>query len=306
MSPYNGKGKFIQRLAREFAKRDNIAILDSPNKCDINFRMNSLPSTNYGKSVIRLDNIAYSNETLHRRVMANGRVADAIINADAVIYQSELSKNNCEVCLGVAPMLSKTIPNGVDVSDFMSPNEIRDSGFTMLFACQILHPMRRVHQLIEWWDSWSTTSDNLIIAFDKDMCDIGRKTLPKNIKKRGAMGHDELIREIKRCHVIAFSTYMDSCPNLAIESLACGTPIVVNSCNGINEFVKEKNGAFKYDDALPVKSIVNWENPPEFDDVSLDQAVIEAEKCTTFVFPEQLRIQNVADEYIKLFEKVLQ
>lgn len=50
MSPYNGKGKFAMRLVKEFRKTG--VEIASPETADVNFRMNALPSSSHGVSVL--------------------------------------------------------------------------------------------------------------------------------------------------------------------------------------------------------------------------------------------------------------
>lgn len=300
MSPYNGKGKFIQRLAEEFAWRDDIDLVVDPYDCDINFRMNALPSTKYGKKVIRLDNIAYSNETLHKRVNANAMVADSMVKADGVVFQSTMSMNNCTGCLNVMPKEYAVIPNGVDPKMFRAQTNPLISEHNYLIAHQIMHPMRRLAQVMCDWEKMPG-NNHLYIAFDKDLC--GYTSCPQNASYIDAMKGQLLKDMVRSMDAVLFTTFMDSCPNFAIECLAIGTPIVLPSSCGLLEFVDGCDGVNVYEDAEPVLSLTEWDKPPVYNSESFVNAIKSV--CYDFTFPDRLNIKRVASEYISFFESLL-
>ena len=300
MSPYNGKGKFIQRLADEFSWRRDIDLVVDPYECDINFRMNALPSTKYGKKVMRLDNVAYSNETLHKRVNANYMVAESIVKADGVVFQSTMSMNNCTGCLNVMPKKSVVISNGVDPKLFRAQTTPLIAEHNYLIAHQIMHPMRRLAQVLCDWET-KTKNEHLYIAFDKDLC--GYTSCPQNCSYIDAMKGQLLKDMVRSMDAVLFTTYMDSCPNFAIECLAIGTPVVLPTSCGLIEFVEGCSGVSIYQDAEPVLSLTAWDKPPAYNSESFFDAM--STLCYDFDFPEKLNIKNVAGEYVKFFDGLL-
>lgn len=302
MSPYNGKGKFICRLSTVLPLY-GVHLVSNPNQCDINFRMNALPSTRYGKRVVRLDNVAYSNETLHRRVRNNGIVAKALEDADGVVFQSQLSFENCIRCLGVVPVNHMIIPNGVNQKDFQHIKNVYhpNYGKRFLVACQVMHPMRRIIQVIDCWKTANIDNGKLTIVYDKKRTGYSIDHLSnKNINIVQVMNQDKLNKLIHGHDAVLLTTYMDSCPNLASESLACGVPIVTCKTNGINEFVD----CTIIDDAKCVDNIVNWENPPAFNSNDLIK-VFKGIYKRNVKYPEKLDIHNIAKQYKHFFEEVL-
>ena len=96
-------------------------------------------------------------------------------------------------------------------------------------------------------------------------------------------------------------TYRDSCPNLLIESLACGTPVIADRESGIWEYIKGAQG-HQVDISLPEKdNKFPIKNPHEviFAMNYYKSASYDIE------FPTCLKISNVADKYIKFFEELL-
>jgi glycosyltransferase involved in cell wall biosynthesis len=59
----------------------------------------------------------------------------------------------------------------------------------------------------------------------------------------------------KNANVLIHLKYLDPCPNVVIEGMASGLPVIYSDSGGTKELVKGVAGT-------PIKSVINFEQPP--------------------------------------------
>lgn len=65
------------------------------------------------------------------------------------------------------------------------------------------------------------------------------------LKIRGAMPHDEVLREMMSASAFVFPSYTEGFPNVILEAMACGCPIVTTTVGAIPEMLDIEHG-FNY------------------------------------------------------------
>lgn len=310
MSPYNGKGKFVQRLAKALQKK-GIEIVPTAKTCDINMRMNSLPSQPEGIKVVRLDTVAYSKEKLHRKIENNEVLKQAIIGADGVVYQSAVAQLMCEGVLKTKNHTNAIIANGVDPDEF-KPKKVKLKGrVNFLIACQWMHDLRRVDKILKVWNDFSYDKSDvyLYINYHKDMTAEGLYLIfYHNVITGPVLLQEELNEDMAACDAVIQLTYQDACPNMAAEALACGTPIITSTTNGICEYIDSSHGEILDVDGEFTFNTVDWEFPPWQNEhllLKCFQEFYSRRKQWVCTLPDSLNINNIADQYIQFFEKLL-
>ena len=127
MSPYNGKGKFVQRLAKELRTRKGVEIVDKPKHCDINFRLNTMPDTDYGKRIVRLNGFNFTLKNSKDIDKDKNDFRKTLLTADGIIYQSMYAKDLLINYLGYDGDENnpyRIIPNGLDPYHFRAIKDI--------------------------------------------------------------------------------------------------------------------------------------------------------------------------------------
>ncbi len=306
---YNGKGKFIRRLARAFRLLGHAVIQDSAS-CDISLRMNAISTSRHGKLITRLDNCCYSNTNIHVMSRSGGgdrNVSEAIRLADGIVYQSSVGKNICEGVLGQRNSHSAVICNGVDVTDF-NPSRIKLLGRkNYLIACQLLHDGRRIGKFLGCWNDFVKDKNDayLYLVFEKSMTKIPRGI--KNLILSEPLSQRKLNDIMFSVDAMILNLYQDCCPNIASECLACKTPLIVNNTNGILEFIGEEHGLVVNIDGENCFRRCRWKHPPFINGKELVSALnqVYLGDKKKFDFPPMLDILGVAKKYVSFFYEVL-
>ena len=194
--------------------------------------------------------------------------------ADKVIYQSEFSKFQTEKLLFerfklTAPLKESTIIyNGVDLACFKPMKEYRNKeNFPNILISHRLAPSKRAHQayliierLIEIYPNLKVHVVGSGITNPFRFGKNSRAEMIKDIKKRGLSkyfvfrGHIEpmeLAKVYNACDFMLNLSYADPCPNVVVEAMACGLPVVAPNHGGIPELVGDDR--LLVDEAIDVK-----------------------------------------------------
>jgi len=158
------------------------------------------------------------------------------------------------VRLGIPDSKISVIPNGVDTKKFypLSRKEAREKlgvpgDAKVILSVGHLTPgkgfdvvMRAIALLLE-----ESPQENLqlIIVGDGPFRKALEKTgsilnLGRNVSFRGNVSHEELFLLYSAADLFCLASEMEGCPNVILESLACGTPVVATAVGGIPEIIQ--------------------------------------------------------------------
>ena len=128
----------------------------------------------------------------------------------------------------------------------------------------------------------------------------------------GALPQKDLNDLLHSVDVVLFLKFQDSCPNLAVESLACGTPVILSNTNGLLDILKPPK-AIKVDiDGPKQLGRRTWTKPPFYRPESVNQAlqlIYDSDKPViqgpAALVPAALDITGVALAYCHFFRSLL-
>ena len=175
--------------------------------------------------------------------------------ADFVLGISEDLRQRC-VAMGAPPEKTRATVSGCDLSVF----HVRDR----LGARQKLHidpaseaivyigrmdVKKGLRELVEAAAALHSTRPNLHVYMVGDGPD--RPLIENAIQAKDAAGYihalrgctfDEVAGWMAAADVVALPSYMEGCPNVILEALACGRPVVATNVGGIPEIMSDKCG----------------------------------------------------------------
>jgi len=117
-------------------------------------------------------------------------------------------------------------------------------GFNLFMAGRLI-PLKRIDQVI---DLVSTIEDvNLIIAGEGPL----RESLAKKVDKLGLQSRVHLLGSISKelvwsllcdyAQVLIINSVYETFPNIVLEALTCGVPVISTKVGGINEIIQDRN-----------------------------------------------------------------
>jgi glycosyltransferase involved in cell wall biosynthesis len=199
----------------------------------------------------------------------NARLREALREADHVLYQSAFCKACADRALGEAPSGGEILYNAVDTQTFRTA-PAPDGPPILLLAGNQLQPyrlevaLRTLHVL-----SARRPETRLLVT---GTVDPGARD---SIDALGLRGRIELIGQYTqrdapaiygRAHVLLHTKVSDPCPNVVLEALATGVPVVYPRSGGTPELVGDEAG-------IGVVDASDWEHDVPPDPEALADAV---------------------------------
>ena len=172
-------------------------------------------------------------------------------HAAAVITVSGALRDQA-IALGAAPGNVSVIPNGVNLETFrpIPPREARSAlGLpdrpTLLFVGNLV-PEKGVDRLLEIYRRLAASEP----AFDAQLLLVGKGPLRRPLEERvrswglsdrvrfvGEVAHADLRNWYGAADILCVPSRREGWPNVILESIACGTPVVATGVGGIPEIL---------------------------------------------------------------------
>lgn len=121
--------------------------------------------------------------------------------------------------------------------------------------------------------------------------------LPKNFTNLGYISSNYKLRNIYNfCDAVIIPSEQDNFPNVALESMSCGTPIIVSKHSGLKEIINNVNGKVldKFN-KKNIKKAINWlHNIKNRDRIKIRKFCLK-----------YFSYKKISDEYLKCYKKIL-
>jgi teichuronic acid biosynthesis glycosyltransferase TuaC len=175
----------------------------------------------------------------------------AVTRADRVLTVSE-GLSSAAISLGTPADRVKTIPNGCDRTIFYPRDRsacrrklrIHPDARLVLFVGR-LEPMKGLHELVS-----AFTRVRREFAGAELVC-IGEGPLKQflsanagaePIRALGQKTSEEIAEWLGACDLLCLPSHSEGCPNVVIEALSCGRPVIGTDVGGIPALVDERSG----------------------------------------------------------------
>lgn len=245
------------------------------------------------KLVQRLDGIWFKPEDFDTK---NTTIKKTYEKSDHVIFQSSFDKEMIEYHWGPAHQ-SSVIHNGINLEKVEITNpqirEIRNRFERIFVSSASWHRQKRLKENIELFLNVAGSDDNsclIVLGKNPDFL-----VSHPRIFYTGEIDQRSCLEIYRSSDWMIHLAWLDHCPNVVVEALSQGCPVICSSSGGTSEIVRQ-NGIivdekFSYDFRL-----IDYDNPPEI----LCEADISRKIS---VNAEYLDIEAVAKRYESVISK---
>jgi len=285
----SGPNTFATRLAKAFVNKQHTLA----DYCDYDVALAFIQTAqaNNTKPVAqRLDGIWFApHEFQHKNV----QIKHTYVNANLVIWQSQFDKNMTIKWWG-QPKSGVVIHNGVDDRDVEITNhgliELRQKAEKIFVCASHWHPQKRLkdnmqmflHLLRRWPESY------LIVLGETDYV-----LRHPRILYAGDQDHETCLQVYKIADWMIHLAWLDHCPNVVVEALSQGTPVICSEAGGTSELVCDF-GVVLHEQHQYDFDLVEYDKPPPLD---LTQ-VVDLPDINFLGKHTNVNIEFVADKYI--------
>jgi len=206
--------------------------------------------------VVNQNGVAYPGWAGARTDEINDRLRTVLRRADHVLYQSEFCKLAADRFLGEAAGGWEVLRNAVDTSEFTPADEAPAGAPVLLLAGDQTQPYRLGTALrtiallpdVRLLVTGTLIEDGHALAEQLGVAD--------RVLFTGRYAQRDAPSVYRRAHVLLHPKVNDPCPNVVLEALACGLPVVHSESGGTPELVGEAG--------MGVGSDTTWERdvPP--------------------------------------------
>lgn len=190
-------------------------------------------------ALLNQNGIAYPGWAGAKTQELNDRLRTVLRRADHVIYQSEFCKQAADEFLGAAAGAWEVLHNAVDTREFTPADEAPAGGPVLLLAGDQTQPYRLGTALrtiallpdVRLLVTGALIEDGQALA---EQLGVGGRVL-----FTGRYAQRDAPSVYRRAHVLLHPKVNDPCPNVVLEALASGLPVVHSQSGGTPELVGE-------------------------------------------------------------------
>jgi glycosyltransferase involved in cell wall biosynthesis len=258
--PVEGGMVKFQRLQQVFPNRPrdfNLLYLGSSSLPTDEQAVIRLAKKRRAPIVLNQNGVAYPGWAGARTEELNDRLRTVLRRADHVVYQSEFCRTTADEFLGQAPAAWEVLHNAVDTTEFTPLDEPPPGPPVLLLAGDQFQPYRlatALRTLVLVPDARLLVTGSLIEDGHALAEQLG---VAHRVLFTGRYAQRDAPSVYRRAHILLHPKVNDPCPNVVLEALASGLPVVHSQSGGTPELVGEAG--------IGVGSDTTWEQdvPPD-------------------------------------------
>lgn len=246
--------------------------------------------------------------TRRRNARKNRPIARNLKLADQIIYQSEFSRRVTQRFIHPTPP-GALIFNGVDTEQF-SPAQARrqDPDTVNMLISHSFRPHKRLHEAIRIVGAMRSRLPGKQLRLHVVGGDDGRSiSYAREVMREeglsegeilfhGKQPYDELPKIYRQCDFAFGVSFWDFCPNVIVEALSCGLPVLGVDFGGVPELVGPAGRLVKENIPFDVLELYDFKALPKVDAGQYaDEAVQLLEKLEHYQTLARQRALEVLD-----------
>ncbi|HEC32449.1 MAG TPA: glycosyltransferase family 4 protein, partial [Deltaproteobacteria bacterium] len=197
------------------------------------------------------ESICYFERSLRKQMLI-----DTLKSVDHMIAVSNDLKRKVVEEYDVEGTRVSVIPNGIDAGKFFPVDKVEAQkqcglkpGRKYILALSRLSHEKGLDRLIHAFSKMDKRDTTLLIVGDgplknKLQAIVRELGMGKNVFFFGAVPHEETAKWYNAADVFCLPSLWEGCPNVVIESLACGTPVVASNVGGIPDLIPSDSYGF--------------------------------------------------------------
>ena len=248
------------------------------------------------KFIHRLDGIWFKPDQFKTH---NKNIKWAYDNCDHVVWQSEFDKKMTQYHWGERK--GSVIHNGINLESidekikYTNIKELKSKMTGRLFVSSASwHRQKRLKENIQFFLKNKNDDDLMIVLGKNPDVKIDNLQLKQKIIFTGELTHEQCLETYRYCDWMIHLAWLDHCPNVVVEALSQGCPVICTDSGGTKEIVKE-NGIIIPETKPYCFELTDYDNP-----YTIDISKTNLEKIK--VQCQYLDIENVARKYLEIMK----
>lgn len=299
-SSQSGPNTFASRLARRLGYEYEQKLVSNGSEADVSLVFIEPSGAPLAPKIVqRLDGIWFKPKEFEIR---NTNIKRCYDHAAAVIWQSDFDRGMTTHWWG-QPKHGRVVHNGIDINPITEHTipaleQLRQQ-YEMMFVCSSnWHPQKRLRENIEFFGKLQATqfpsSCLIVMGANPDYV-----VSSPHIFYTGSQPHQVCLETFSTCNWMIHLAWLDHCPNVVIEALSQGTPVICSSTGGTKELVQEYG--LVIEDEPYNYELTDYDSPPrlQYDESSkLPSKEDLGDHC-------DITIERAAREYMQVLESVV-
>ena len=297
-SSNSGPNSFGFRLASCFKELGHEIIEDNKKEYDVFLcfiEPDVIPRSG-SKFIHRLDGIWFKPDEFKTH---NKNIKWAYDNCDHVVWQSEFDKNM--TCHHWGNRKGSVIHNGINFkslnkdTDFTNIKDQKSKMSGRLFVSSASwHRQKRLKENIEFFLRNRNEDDLMKVMRKNPDVEINDSQLRQIVLYTGELTHNQCLEIYRHCDWMIHLAWLDHCPNVVVEALAQGCPVICTNSGGTKEIVRE-NGIIIPETKRYNYELTDYDNP-------YNLKIPKIELKNVVVNNKHLNIENVAKKYLEIMK----